>query len=188
VQGVHQIVFACAVRPIANVFYFNRSEGKASEMMSLMKTHHPDVKLVKCETADEVVKNASAVIAATTSATPVFSNDEHLVRGKHFISIGSYKPSMQELPDMVYQLAGDLVIDSAFARHETGDIINPINKDFIKEENVYTIGKLLTGKRKLDASKTTIFKSAGMALFDLYVAQAMYEEAIRRNIGTNVDF
>jgi ornithine cyclodeaminase len=95
---------------------------------------------------------------------------------------------MQELPDAVYKLAGELSIDSEFARTETGDIINPIKNGWIREENVFTIGELMLGKRKLDVSRTTVFKSAGMALFDLYVAQLAYEEAMRIKAGTKVDF
>ncbi|HTH57928.1 MAG TPA: ornithine cyclodeaminase family protein [Cyclobacteriaceae bacterium] len=188
VQGAHQVVFACAVRPIKTVYHFDPVTTKAAEMVALMKHHHPNVKLVACSTSEEVVERTNIVIAATTSAAPVFANDEPLVSGKHFVSVGSYKPAMQELPDAVYRLAGELCIDSEFACTETGDIINPLKKGFINEENVYTIGKLLMGKRKINTAKTTVFKSAGMALFDLYVAQLVYEEAMGKKRGTEVTF
>jgi ornithine cyclodeaminase/alanine dehydrogenase-like protein (mu-crystallin family) len=188
VQGAHQIVFACAVRSITKVYYFDPSSVKISQMVELMKSHHPEIKLISCKTSEEVVSSTQVVIAATTSSTPVFADDEDLVNGKHFLSIGSYKPSMQELPKAVYKAAGELSIDSDFARTETGDIINPIKNGWIGEENVYTIGKLLMGKRKLNTSKTTVFKSAGMALFDLYVGQLVYEEAVKKGIGTPLEF
>lgn len=188
VQGAHQIIFACAVRPITTVYHFDPSLTKVSDMVALMKQHHPKIKLIACKTSDEVVGNSNIVITATTSAAPVFANDESLIKGKHFLSIGSYKPSMQELPDAVYQSAGELSIDSDFARTETGDIINPIKNGSVKDENVYTIGKLMMKKRKLNTANTTVFKSAGMALFDLYVAQAAYEEAIKKGLGTDVQF
>jgi ornithine cyclodeaminase len=188
VQGIHQIVFACAVRPIKKVYYLDPVTAKVSEMISLMKNYHPEVKLIPCITAEELLNQTNIVIAATTSSTPVLSNNESMLRGKHFISIGSYKPSMQELPDAVYKLAGEMVIDSEFAKRETGDIINPIRNGFVKEENVFTLGKLVIGKRKMDTNNTTVFKSAGMALFDLYVAKAMYNEAAKKNIGTEIEF
>jgi ornithine cyclodeaminase len=188
VQGAHQIVFACEVRPIKTVYYFDPVKAKYSEVIALMNFHHPEVKLIPCNTAEEVVERASTVIVATTSSTPVFADDQGLVKGKHFVSIGSYKPTMQELPNAVYESAGELSIDSDFARTETGDIINPINNGLIKKENVYTIGKLVMHERQLDISKTTVFKSAGMALFDLYVAQLIYNESVKRQIGTVVNF
>lgn len=188
VQGIHQILFACAVRPIKTVYYFDPSMAKISEMSSLMNAHHPGIKLNSCANAEELLGKTQTVIAATTSTSPVLPNDERLLNGKHFISIGSYKPTMQELPDAVYKLAGELCIDSDFARAEVGDIINPVDKKLISPENVFTIGKLLRSQRKIDVNKTTVFKSAGMALFDLYVAQAIYQEALKRNIGTLVKF
>jgi ornithine cyclodeaminase/alanine dehydrogenase-like protein (mu-crystallin family) len=88
-----------------------------------------------CFTSEELLSKTNIVIAATTSQVPVLPDDASLLKGKHFISIGSYKPSMQELPDAVYKLAGKLVVDSESARHETGDIINPVKKGILKEED-----------------------------------------------------
>jgi ornithine cyclodeaminase len=95
---------------------------------------------------------------------------------------------MQELPDAIYRLADKLFIDSDFARHETGDTINPVKKGLLKEEDIFTLGKLITRKVTVDTNKTTVYKSAGMAIFDLFVAQAMYEQAIKMKIGTSVEF
>ena len=188
VQGIHQIIFSCVVRPIKTVFFLQRPSTKAEDLISFVNVHHPIIKLIPCRTPEEILERTNIVIAATTSATPVLPNKESLLKGKHFISIGSYKPGMQELPDAVYKLSGELCIDSEFARLETGDIINPIRLGFIDEKNVYTIGKLVMGQRKSDVTKTNVFKSSGMALFDLYLAEAMYNEAVRRKMGTEVQF
>jgi ornithine cyclodeaminase/alanine dehydrogenase-like protein (mu-crystallin family) len=95
---------------------------------------------------------------------------------------------MQEFPDSVYRLAGKLAIDSEFARHETGDIMNPVKIGILKEGNVFTLGKIITGDRTVEVNETTAYKSTGMALYDLFVAQAMYESALRQNLGTKVQF
>ena len=95
---------------------------------------------------------------------------------------------MQELPDSVYQLAGELAIDSEFARQEVGDIINPKEKGLLKEENIFTIGKIMTGDRSVNVNGTTVYKSAGMALFDLFVAKRMYEQAMKDKKGTSVSW
>ena len=76
----------------------------------------------------ELLARTDVVIAATTSAEPVLPDDPALLAGKHFISVGSYRPAMQELPDAVYRLAGHLVLDSDFARHEVGDAINRLKR------------------------------------------------------------
>ena len=187
-QGLHQAIFICAVRKISKVYFLDRSTEKSLALVSFLKEHHPQVKTEACNSAEELLKKTNIVVAATTSSTPVIPNDYNLIREKHFISIGSYKPSMQELPDDVYELAGKLAIDSEFARHEVGDIINPIEKKLLTEENVFTIGKIILGERKVNVNETTAYKSAGMALFDLFVAKAMYEEAIKEKKGTPISW
>jgi len=186
VQGLHQAIFICAAQKISKVYYLHRSKESATALISFLKKRSPDQEIEACFSVEDLLNKTNIIIAATTSSTPVLPDDAKLLKGKHFISIGSYKPSMQELPDAVYQLAGQLAIDSEFARHETGDIINPIKKGILKEENVFTIGKIITGERKVNVKETTVFKSAGMALFDLFVAQAMYERALKENKGTKV--
>jgi len=188
VQGIHQAAFACAVRKISTIHYLHRSDEGASRLIAFVKNYFPYVVMDRCDTVAELLEKTSIIVAATTSSEPVLPDDENKLRGKHFISIGSYKPSMQELPDAVYRLAGKLFIDSEFARHETGDTINPVKKGLLKEESIFTIGKLITRKVTVDVNKTTVYKSAGMALFDLFVAQAMYEQAVKLGIGTEVGF
>jgi len=188
VQGIHQAVFACAVRPISTLHYLHRSDEGSWRLISFVKNYFPAVVMERSDTVEELLGKTNTIIAATTSSKPVLPDDEDKLQGKHFISIGSYKPSMQELPDTVYRLTEKLVIDSEFARHETGDTLNPVKKGLIREESIFTLGKLITGKMTVDVNNTTVYKSAGMALFDLYVAQAMYQQAVKMKMGTEVAF
>jgi ornithine cyclodeaminase/alanine dehydrogenase-like protein (mu-crystallin family) len=188
VQGIHQAIFACAVRSISTIYYLHRSDEATSRLLSFVKKYFPHVVMERSDTVDELLIKTNIIIASTTASEPVLPNDEDKLRGQHFISIGSYKPSMQELPDAIYRLADKLFIDSEFARHETGDTINPVKKGLLKEETIFTLGKLITRKVTVDINKTTVYKSAGMAIFDLFVAQAMYEQAIKMKIGTSVEF
>jgi ornithine cyclodeaminase/alanine dehydrogenase-like protein (mu-crystallin family) len=188
VQGIHQAVFACAVRSISTIHYLHRTDEGSSRLLSFVKNYFPHVVMERSDTTDELLNKTNIIIASTTASEPVLPNDEDKLRGKHFVSIGSYKPSMQELPDAIYRLADKLFIDSEFARHETGDTINPVKKGLLKEEDIFTLGKLITRKVTVDINKTTVYKSAGMAIFDLFVAQAMYEQAIKMKIGTSVEF
>jgi ornithine cyclodeaminase/alanine dehydrogenase-like protein (mu-crystallin family) len=187
-QGLHQAIFAPAVRPIKKIFYLHRSDDSATKLKSIVKKYWPAVEVVPCTNAQELLAKTQTIITATSSAKPILPNNKKLLEGKHFVAIGSYRPSMQELPDKVYELAGMLSIDSEFARHETGDILNPLKKKIIAKKNVYALGKLITGKKRIDVNKTTVFKSTGMALFDLYVAQAIYEAAVKKKVGNEVEF
>ncbi len=51
-----------------------------------------------------------------------------------------------------------------------------------------TLGHLLTEKKDLKAvqAKTTLFKSVGLALFDLEVSEMIYHKAAAKGLGTRV--
>src|SRR6202035_979149 len=97
------------------------------------------LQIARCESARELLTRANLIITATTSADPVLPNDPALLQGKHFISIGSFRPDMQELPDSVCELSGVLVIDSEAARHEVGDVLCPVSRGVLSQKNVIHI-------------------------------------------------
>ena len=186
IQGMHQLVFACSVRNIKTIYCLRRNQETFDQVQGFVKQYYPEVLIEACATSDELLERTDIIIAATTSVVPVLKNIAAKLEGKHFISVGSYKTTMQELPDAVYELSAGMVLDSEFARHETGDSINPVKKGIVKEEQVFTIGKLMTGEKQVNRNNTTVYKTAGMALFDLFVAEQMYKVAKEKNIGTHV--
>jgi len=186
VQGAWQAITACAVRPIRTVFALRRSAAAFDRFRATLASHAPGVSVVACESASEVLSRTDVIVTATTSAEPVLPDDPGLLAGKHFIAMGSYERHMRELPDAVYRLAGHLVLDSEFARHEVGEAVRPVEHGILREADLFTIGELASGRRTLDVAGTTAYKSAGMALYDLYVAKALYEAARRRGVGQEV--
>lgn len=185
-QGVWQAIYASTVRPIKTVYFVARSEASAVRFRAQVNAQAPRMSLERCRDARQMLARTELVIAATTSSAAVLPDESSLLANKHFISIGSFKPSMQELPDAVYRLAGMIAIDSEQAREEVGDVINPVAKGIVSAENVFHIGEILTRRRAIALNRTTVFKSVGMALYDLFVARALIAAARRRGIGITV--
>ena len=186
VQGAWQAIFAAAVRPVSEVFCVARSPASFERFSALIRSQAPNLRIILCRDACQLLSRTELVIAATTSATPVLPDEPKLLEGKHFISIGSYRPTMQELPDAIYRLAGHIVIDAEAARLEAGDVIGPLARGIVNASNVFTIGALLSGQESVDVARTTAYKSVGMALYDLYVARVLLAQARTRNAGREV--
>ena len=186
VQGAWQAITACAVRPIGTVFAVRRSAAAFERFRATLAVHAPGVTVVACESASELLARTEVIVTATTSAAPVLPDDSTLLAGRHFIAIGSYERHMRELPDAVFRLAGRLVLDSESARHEVGEAVHPVEQGILSDADLFTIGELVSGTRTLDVARTTAFKSAGMALYDLYVAQALYAAARERGVGQEI--
>ena len=186
VQGAWQAIAACAVRPIARVFALKRSAASWTAFAARLAERAPQVTLVPCVSVAELLSRTTVIVTATTSIEPVLPDDASLLEGRHFIAVGSYERHMRELPADVFRLAGHLVLDSEFARHEVGEAVYPVEHGILAPADVFPIGELLAGRRTLSATRTTAYKSAGMALYDLYVARAVYEAARRRGVGQEV--
>lgn len=183
VQGTWQAVFACAVRPIRTIYFADRSEEKANLFAKTLARQCPHVSLVRCPDVPSLVMQSQAIITATTSNVPVLPNDPTLLESRHFISVGSFKPTMQELPDAVFELARTIVVDSDVASHEVGDLINPLAAGRLRKQDLIHLAELVVGRGTFAIGITTVFKSVGMALYDLYAAEALNAAAEAQGRG-----
>ena len=182
VQGIWQSIFAAAVLSVDRIFCYSRTPERFEEYRSKVQPYYPSLEIVWCESADEVVQEAELIYGCTSSSQPIFSNDKRLIEDKQFISVGSFRKDMQELPDVVYQQAEGIIIDSPAAIEEVGDLINAIAHGMVMREQVVTIGEILSGKRTLENPHNWVFKSVGMAAFDLALAEAIYRSLQREEI------
>lgn len=189
VQGFNQLRFACEARDIEKIIIFDLFKEKLPAYIGELKTEIPGVEMVSAETTEELLKESEIIITTTTANEPVFPNKKELFEGKHFIGIGSYKPYMREYPDALISVLNKVYIDTEFAKEETGDLSQPIEKGLLKDSQIETFGDYLLNERNKGeiVKGTTWFKSVGMALFDIVVAQLIYEKAKEKGIGQRVE-
>ena len=183
-QGFHQAVYACAARNIETVYIWNHSDRDLTDFMDRLKKTiaDPAVKVVQCKTVEELVKASDIICTATPSEEPVLPNDRELLEGKCIIAIGSYTPKMREIPDVIWDLVDKVYIELPYACEESGDLSQPLAEGRLTMDRVVLMDKFLASGADEDeiAGKTTYFKSVGMGLFDVCVAQKLLEKAKER--------
>ncbi len=183
-QGFHQAVYACAARNIETVYIWNHSDRDLTDFMDRLKKTiaDPTVKVVQCKTVEELVKASDIICTATPSEEPVLPNDRELLEGKCIIAIGSYTPRMREIPDAIWDLVDNVYIELPYACEESGDLSQPLAEGRLTMDRVVLMDKFLASGADEDeiAKKTTYFKSVGMGLFDVCVAQKLLEKAKER--------
>jgi ornithine cyclodeaminase/alanine dehydrogenase-like protein (mu-crystallin family) len=182
-QGVWQAIAACAVRPIRTIHFLARSDASADRFLAAVVPRVSGVRFERSADAAGLLRKASLVITATSASAPLLPDDAVLLRGHHFVAIGSYKPDMQELPDTAFRLAGSIIVDSDAALAESGDVAGPVARGIVPRAQVHHIADVLTGRYSVDVSRTTVFKSVGMALYDLCAARAFLAAAERAGRG-----
>ena len=95
---------------------------------------------------------------------------------------------MREFPHALFNLLKNVFIDTEHAVQESGDIIVPLKNNWLRQEQIMTLGRFLIDDKSLDEVKgdTTLFKSVGMALFDVCASKLIYEKAIQKGLGQEI--
>jgi ornithine cyclodeaminase/alanine dehydrogenase-like protein (mu-crystallin family) len=174
VQGFHQALFACSQRDISRLYVYDHTKGNVVRFCSEMSKVFPKMKIIPVPDVKELCSKSEIIITATNSATPVLPSDSSFLEGKTIIAIGSYKPEMRELPDSLYYLPDYVFIDTEHGLSESGDLIDPINNNLISADRFYNIHNLVSGKIQ-PLKPTRLYKTVGLAAFDLYAAILVYE-------------
>lgn len=200
-QGFHQILFAAAAhieltgQPLKTVYIYDRNSEKSADLIKKLKPELQTTELRQAITVEELLESSHTVVLATASTVPVLPDNPELLRGKCFIGIGSYTPEMQEFPKSAFEMADRMFLDTSHATHESGDVINPLKNSWIAPENVQSLGQFLLNIKQSESSeislkeseslrgKTIIYKSVGMAVFDLMAAIYIFDRARKNGIG-----
>lgn len=192
VQGFHLALYACAASDIHTVYVYNHSDRDLTEYLArLEKTiDNPKVAVVQCETVEELIKNSEIICTATPAEKAVLPNDKALLEGKCIIAIGSYTPTMREIPDVIFDLVDNVYVELEYACEESGDLSQSLETGILTMDRVKLMHDLLAAGTDADelAKKTTYFKSVGMGLFDICVAQKLYDSAMANGFGQEVEW
>jgi ornithine cyclodeaminase/alanine dehydrogenase-like protein (mu-crystallin family) len=190
VQGFYQIRYAVHVRNIKHVYLYDAYVKSLDQYIQRLTQILPQgVTVNACANATELLQASEVVVTATTAASPVLPDDPALLKGKHFIGIGSYKPTMREFPDALCSLVDTVYVDTDFAKEESGDLSQPLASGALTENRIKTFGDYLLNTPDKDRVKrnTTFFKSVGMGIFDVIVADIVYQRAKKHGLGREVE-
>ncbi len=191
IQGRTQLEAVCCTRDIQSVWVYDINHRAAEDFAEEMRNHGSPIpsEIIVAHSPAEAVSDADVICCATTSSVPVFE-DEDLKLGTHINGVGSYTPNMQEIPEQTI-LRSKVVVDSlSSALKEAGDLIIPLEKKMLTESHIQgEIGHVVSGQipgRESD-EEITLFKSVGVAVQDVAVAELVLRQAKHLFYGTEID-
>jgi alanine dehydrogenase len=144
-------------------------------------------RLVDAEPADGHSEAASqdVVVTATTSRDPVLRG-EWLLEGAFVAAMGANNAAARELDNVVLERATFVCCDSLEqARLESGDLIEPVEGGVLDWLEVHELQQVVSGElrgRESD-SDITLFKSNGLAAWDVAAAAEVVRRARERGVG-----
>ena len=73
---------------------------------------------------------------------------------------------------------------------EAGDLLGPLETGLILPEAIYELGAVVAGQipGRKGPEDITLFASQGLALQDMAVARVVYDRAVERDAGREIDF
>jgi ornithine cyclodeaminase/alanine dehydrogenase-like protein (mu-crystallin family) len=143
-----------------------------------------------CEPAEthRDAADADVVVTATTSKDPVLRG-EWLREGALVCGVGANDPRRRELDNAVLERAAFVCCDSREqSKLESGDLIEPVERGVLDWLEVHELQEVVVGELEGRASEADIvvFKSNGIAAWDLAAGARVVELARERGVGTQL--
>ena len=140
-----------------------------------------------CEAAESHREAAGqdVVVTVTTSKDPVLRG-EWLRDGALVCAVGANDPARRELDNAVLERSAFVCCDSIEqSRLESGDLIEPVDRGVLDWLEVHELQEVVAGRVQGRASPedVVLFKSNGIAAWDLAVGARVVELARERGVG-----
>jgi ornithine cyclodeaminase/alanine dehydrogenase-like protein (mu-crystallin family) len=183
-QAKTQLEAIATVKQLEIVHAYGR-DPKRREAFCEQMSKRIGVPVHSASSASEAVRAAHIVCTATTAMNPVIRGAD-LETGVHINAIGANHANKRELDDEAVASADVIVVDSIEqSRQEAGDLIIAFHGDESCWTGVKRLSDVVAGKVSGRTSDTeaTLFKSNGIASWDLAVAIKVYKAALENKVG-----
>jgi ornithine cyclodeaminase/alanine dehydrogenase-like protein (mu-crystallin family) len=133
----------------------------------------------------QAIEGADIVCTATTASHPVVTGSD-IAAGMHINAIGVNHAHKQELDEAAVTRADLIAVDSIEqSRQEAGDLIMAFGQDESKWSSVKKLADIVDGKfpGRSNEAAVTLFKSNGIASWDLAVAVRVWSLAREKGLG-----
>jgi ornithine cyclodeaminase/alanine dehydrogenase-like protein (mu-crystallin family) len=188
-QARTQLEAVARVRKVEGAKVFGRDEERRRNFCREMSAQL-EINVEPSENAEAAVRFGDIVISATNSSQPVIQG-EWLRPGAHLNVIGANMANRREVDDHTLERASTVAVDSLEqARKEAGDLIQGLALRADGWNAVVELQDIVSGARagRNSPDEITLFKSCGIALWDVAAAGTIYRQAIEKGKGRELEF
>ena len=186
-QAGTQLEAVCAVRPIERVRVYSPTSRNRTALAERM-TAKLGIPVEAVDSPETAVRDADVVATITTSKTPVFQA-EWLQNGAHVSAAGGAHPYATELDEATISRADVVVVDDPDQAHiECGEFMMASASGALLWERVRELCHVVAGRvaGRTSQHDVTLFKSLGMALWDVAAGKTVYDRATERGVGARL--
>lgn len=188
-QARTQLEAIAKVRRLKSVKAYGRDVARREKFCREM-SERTGVAVVPAGSSAEAVRGAAIVCSATTASQPVIFGAD-LAPGTHINAIGANHAHKRELDGAAVAKADVVFVDSVEqSRQEAGDLVLGFEGNDTRWNDVHELAQLAAGKAsgRTNDRQITLFKSNGIASWDLAAATRVYAVARAKRLGQEVSF
>ncbi len=186
-------VIGCGDQAVTQVACIREALPSVGRVVAYCRTERNLLSFCKQVDAEPAESNREAaeqdvVVTITTSRDPVLRG-EWLRPGALVCAAGANKPAARELDSVVLERASFVCCDwKEQARVESADLIEPIQHGVLDWLEVHELHEVVAGELpgRQSPDDIVVFKSNGIASWDVAVAAAVVERARERGVGREI--
>ncbi|WP_020498555.1 hypothetical protein [Sciscionella marina] len=171
-QAADQFRAVHAVRPLREFTVVARDPARGEALLDRLGGELDGITTEVRSDIEDAIADTDIVCCSTSAHTPLF-RAEALPERVHVNAIGSYRPSMRELPTELLGGARVVIDERAAVYEESGEILHALETGTIRETDLTELGDLLGEDRPVPENGRTVFKSVGIAVQDWAIAKLL---------------
>jgi ornithine cyclodeaminase/alanine dehydrogenase-like protein (mu-crystallin family) len=182
----------CAVREVERVAVFSPNPERRTAFAERMN-RDLKIEVRAYDTPESCVEGADIVVVATNTTGKgdgIAFRGAWACAGMHINAIGSTMPKLREIDPDSFARAGRIVIDCQTKQieEESGDVIDALANGKYDRGKVVELPEVVAGRQsgRDEDDQITLFKSVGTAVQDVVCGYAVFQEARRLGVGSEV--
>jgi len=183
-QARTQLAAVAQVRRLEAARVFSRDATRRKQFcVEMSQQLHLEVE--PAESAEAAARFSDIIITATTSSQPVLKG-EWLNPGTHVNAVGANMIIRREVDGPALTRASVIAVDTLEqAKEEAGDLVQGLASIRGGWDGVTELHDIIGGSRpgRTSDEQITLFKSSGIALWDVAAAGYIYQQACRKSLG-----
>lgn len=183
-QARTQLEAVAGVRKLESARAYGRDAARR-EKFCLEMAQRLGIPIYAAGAAAEAVKGADIICTATTASQPVVTGSD-ITPGMHINAIGVNHANKRELDENAVSRADVIAVDSIEqSQQEAGDLIMAFGKNDSRWSSVKKLADIVDDKvsGRSNDTQVTLFKSNGIASWDLAVAVRVLALARDKDLG-----
>lgn len=180
VQSLAHIEALCKTLFIDSVKVYSRTTATAKELIEKVKNMTWAPRLINDSISIKNALTDSTILCVCTSKSsiePLIQNKDLPYSLLHINAIGGSNIKAIEIDPEIYSKADVIVESINEAIQDSGEIRSALKNSYVNKLNMITVSNLLH-KNYITTHSISLYRSVGIALEDLFLAEYIYEKSI----------